>query len=137
MTFKLNKEGKQFKMNWENSDSLYHSDFVEFHFPEDCVLGERTLTIEIMLPDKDVIKLQDGDELITPVVFISSQNHADFLRTVMVKLPFKRVYPSLSGLNCIVTQRKQLEIEEKFVVIRAFSFSPVAVMKMVSFFKLI
>ena len=125
-TFYLNNNEKTIFVQFENLDSIYQSNLIEIHFPENCLIGERELAIEVTIPD-EINRLESWEKLITPVVFISAQKHVTFLRKVIVKLPYKGNYADCSVAKTVATDEKELEVGENHISVSSFHFSPVAV----------
>ena len=121
-------EGPEKRLVFIRSNSECEKKIAVF-FPENCVLGKRHIHLEVFYP-KNEQKLRNGEQLITPVVFISLEKHTMFIRRVKVTLPF--ISNNVSFQNSTTISRifrKELTVCKKNVTIKSFYFSPSAVAK--------
>ena len=121
-------EGPEKRLVFIRSNSDCEKKIAVF-FPENCVLGKRHIHLEVFYP-KDEQKLRNGEQLITPVVFISLEKHTMFIRRVKITLPFISNNVSFQNSTTISRVfRKELTVGKKNVTIKSFYFSPSAVAK--------
>ena len=121
--------GKEKRLTFKNTNPEGETHYVRIIFLENCLLGKRRIHLEIVFPS-NTVKLRENEMVITPVVYISLEKHTQFLRRVEIELPiFDKDFGVQSTFETRSSFRKQLSINEHTATIKAFDFSPAAVIK--------